>query len=470
MKKDILQRIAGFCFALLMVLAFNSSFFNVLHTHAQTMSESEKQAQEAKWREELAATEAEIAQWQKQLDTTKQGTKSLQGEAAILQAKINEAKAFIKQRQIQIEQLTRDIGEKNRTISELEAKMNRGKESLASIIRATNEIDLFSLPEVILSNQNISAFFEDMDSYNTLKVSLKQEFDGIKELQSLTEAERKALDTKRAAEADRKAQIETDKKKIEQNEKEKQRLITINKTQEKSYEQVIAEKQKKAAEIRAALFRLRDSAGIPFGDALNYANVASQKTGVRAALILAILTQESDLGKNLGSCLITNLDTGDGAGKNTGTLFEQVMKAPRDTAPFKSITERLGRDPKMTPVSCPPGTKWTASRGYGGAMGPSQFIPSTWELFKSRIGSAVGVPAEQADPWNPSHSFMATGIYLADLGASAGGYTAERNAACRYYSGRSCDSRAPANTFYGNQVLAKAENIQLTMIDPLEGF
>ena len=461
-----------FCYNCRMKKALMIAFIFLLAIPAlgQTMTESEKQAQEQKWREELAATEQEIAKWQAELNKTKQGTKSLQGEAKILQAKINEAKAFIKQRQIQIEQLTRDIGQKNRTINILEAKLNRGLESLASILRATNEIDSYSLPEVMLSNQNISAFFEDMDSYNSLKVSLKEEFDSIKELQSLTEAERKVLDQKRAAEADRKAQIETDKKRIEQNEKEKQRLITINKTAEKTYEQVIAEKQKKAAEIRAALFRLRDSAGIPFGDALNYATVAFQKTGIRPALILAILTQESELGKNQGACLVNNLETGDGSGKNTGTLFEQVMKAPRDTTPFKDITERLGRDWKMTPVSCPPGTKYTSGRGYGGGMGPSQFIPSTWELFKARIASAIGVSENQADPWNPSHSFMATAIYLADLGASASGYTAERNAACRYYSGRSCDSRSPANSFYGNQVMAKAENIQLTMIDPLEGF
>ena len=461
-----------FCYNCRMKKALMIAFIFLLAIPAlgQTMTESEKQAQEQKWREELAATEQEIAKWQAELNKTKQGTKSLQGEAKILQAKINEAKAFIKQRQIQIEQLTRDIGQKNRTINILEAKLNRGLESLASILRATNEIDSYSLPEVMLSNQNISAFFEDMDSYNSLKVSLKEEFDSIKELQSLTEAERKVLADKRAAEADRKAQIETDKKRIEQNEKEKQRLITINKTAEKTYEQVIAEKQKKAAEIRAALFRLRDSAGIPFGDALNYATVAFQKTGIRPALILAILTQESELGKNQGACLVNNLETGDGSGKNTGTLFEQVMKAPRDTVPFKDITERLGRDWKMTPVSCPPGTKYTSGRGYGGGMGPSQFIPSTWELFKARIASAIGVSENQADPWNPSHSFMATAIYLADLGASASGYTAERNAACRYYSGRSCDSRSPANSFYGNQVMAKAENIQLTMIDPLEGF
>src|SRR3989344_1809307 len=366
------------------------------------LTEAQIQEQEAKWRSELAATEKEIAEWESVLSKTKQGTASLQRDASILQAKISEAKAFIKKRQIQIEQLTRDIGLKTKTINELEAKVNRGKESLAGILRSTNEIDSYSLAEVMLSNKNLSQFFEDIDSYNSIKASLETQFKEIRELQGKTDSERKILDEKRIAEADTKAKIEADKKRVELDEKEK---------------------QKKAAQIRAALFALRDTEGIAFGDALKYATLASGKTGVRPALILAILTQESDLGKNQGSCLINNLETGDGAGKNTGTLFEKVMKSPRDTAPFKEITDRLGKDWKMTPVSCPPGTKWTASRGYGGAMGPSQFIPSTWELFKSRLGTSLGIDGNQVNPWNPEHAILATAVYMSDLGASSGTYT-----------------------------------------------
>lgn len=438
---------------------------------SQALTETQIQEQEAKWRLELEATEKEIAEWEAILSKTKTGTASLERDASVLQAKINEAKAFIKQRQIQIQQLTSQINLKTKTISELESKLNRGKESLASILRSTNELDSYSLAEVMLSNKNLSQFFEDVDSYNSIKISLEDQFNEIRVLQGKTNTERKILDEKRTAEADTKAKIEADKKKVEIDEKEKQRLININKTQEKTYAQVIAEKQKKAAQIRAALFALRDTEGIAFGDALKYATLASGKTGVRPALILAILTQESDLGKNQGSCLLNNIETGDGAGKNTGTLFEKVMKAPRDTVPFKDITDRLGKDWKMTPISCPPGTKWSASRGYGGAMGPSQFIPSTWELFKNRLGSNLGLEANSVNPWNPEHAILATAVYMDDLGAGGGGYTAERNAACKYYSGRSCGvGGGPANTFYGNQVMAKAENIQLTMIDPLEGF
>ena len=444
--------------------------FIVAPSNSFALTEAEIQAQEAKWKAELEATEKEIAEWENILNQTKTGTASLERDAALLNAKINEAKAFIRKRQIQINQLTADIGLKTKTIAELEEKMNRGKESLASILKSTNELDSFSLVEVMLSNKNLSQFFEDVDSYNSIKTSLETQFNEIRYLQAKTDEERTALDKKRIAEADTKAKIEADKRKVELDEAEKQRLININKNQEKTYEQVISEKEKKAAQIRAALFALRDTEGIAFGDALKYATLASQKTGVRPALILAILTQESDLGKNQGSCLVNNLETGDGAGKNTGTFFEQVMKAPRDTVPFKNITERLGKDWKMTPVYCPPGKVYVSGRGFGGGMGPSQFIPSTWELFKNKLGGVLGIKPDNVNPWNPEHAILATAVYMADLGASSGGYTAERNAACRYYSGRACDNKAPANSFYGTQVLAKAENIQLMMIDPLEGF
>ncbi|PJA33902.1 MAG: hypothetical protein CO184_00730, partial [Candidatus Zambryskibacteria bacterium CG_4_9_14_3_um_filter_40_16] len=216
-------------------------------------------------------------------------------------------------------------------------------------------------------------------------------------------------------------------------------------------------------------FRLRDTEGIPFGKALEFAEFASSKTDVSPALILAILSQESDLGKNQGSCILSSLETGNGVGKNTGRVFEQVMKAPRDTVPFENITKRLGLDWTLTPVSCPPGTVYKVGRGFGGGMGPAQFIPSTWELFKNRIGSAVGVSGAQANPWNPQHAFVATGIFLSDLGASSNSYTSQRNAACKYYSGASCTAgRQPPNVFYGDSVLKKAEEIQAN-IDFLKG-
>src|SRR3990167_10587235 len=171
--------------------------FIVAPSNSFALTEAEIQAQEAKWKAELEATEKEIAEWENILNQTKTGTASLERDAALLNAKINEAKAFIRKRQIQINQLTADIGLKTKTIAELEEKMNRGKESLASILKSTNELDSFSLVEVMLSNKNLSQFFEDVDSYNSIKTSLETQFNEIRYLQAKTDEERSDLDKKR---------------------------------------------------------------------------------------------------------------------------------------------------------------------------------------------------------------------------------------------------------------------------------
>ena len=137
--------------------------------------------------------------------------------------------------------------------------------------------------------------------------------------------------------------------------------------------------------IRAALFPLRDSAAIPFGTALLYAENAAKKTGVRPAFVLAILKQESNSGANVGSCVITNLTSGETKSVNSGTVFPNGIHPTRDLPLLAGIVEGVGRNPITTRVSCP-----LASGGYGGAMGPAQFIPSTWNLIKARIANALG--------------------------------------------------------------------------------
>jgi len=131
------------------------------------------------------------------------------------------------------------------------------------------------------------------------------------------------------------------------------------------------------------------------------------------------------------------------------------MKPGRDVGPFLTITSALGLDPLKTVVSC----QQASVGGWGGAMGPAQFIPSTWMLFKDRLAADLGIPG-MPNPWNPLHAFMASSIYLTDLGAGSQSYSAEKNAACKYYSGSSC-AKSKAIASYGTQALNMAATIQL---------
>jgi len=448
-----------------LILIFAVTLFPAHILEAQTSSEYE-----AKLRQEEAQLQAEIESLNKDVGRIEGQKSSIEQAIALIDAQIRALQAKIRLSSLTINNLSKDIGSKTNTVSELEDKLVRSQSSLANLMRRTDQNDAISLPEILLKDGSLSDFFVEVDSFQTLKGSLNIMMDQVRNYKAQTQEEKENLEGRKTKEANARASLQANQDLVDVKKKEQARLLSIKKGELNTYQQYVSEKQARISQIRSALFDLEGTDGIPFGDAYDYAVEAGKATGVRPAFILAILTQESDLGKNLGSCLVTDLSTGDGQGKNTGNPFQRVMYAPRDTTPFGDIATRLGKDWRSTPVSCPPSATYYPYRGFGGGMGPSQFIPSTWELFKKRIGKAVGVSADQADPWNPYHAITATAIYLSDLGAGTQTYTAEKNAACRYYSGSSCNpNRKPSNSFYGEQVVKKADTIQTTMINPILG-
>ncbi len=411
----------------------------------------------------LAECEKEITAQQVVLDGQKTNSKTLQNEITTLQANIDAAKKRINQKNTVIKTLGNDIKAKNETIGVLNTHIDKGRESLAQLIRRTNEIDNVSFVNAVLTAKSISDFYSDVDTYASVKKSVKESVDDIKSDKQKTEEVKKELEVKQDEQIDAKAEIERQKSLVEKNQKDQKVLLNISKNKEAEYQKVLADRKAKAASIRAALFKLRDQGAIPFGEAYEYAKIASEKTGVRTAFILAILKQESNLGANVGSCVITDLSSGQTKGVNSGTIFANGIHPTRDLPTLQTILKDLGRDPLQTRVSCP----ILGVPGYGGAMGPAQFIPSTWKMFATRIASAMG--KSLADPWNPADAIMANALYVKDLGAAAQTYTTERNAACRYYSGRSCDAPGVKNLFYGNAVMEHAKAIQAN-IDILESI
>jgi peptidoglycan hydrolase CwlO-like protein len=392
---------------------------------AQALSAEQK----AQLQAEYDQLQKEIAEWQKVLDDTRAKKKTIQGDVTALDAQIKKAETEIKQRNVTITKLLSDIKEKAARIGTLEYRLQQGRESLAKLLRQKNEAENQSLVVLALGADDLSSFFADVQDVDAIDRSLQDLFAQLRGVKAETEKEKAALDERKNAELDARYEVQVRQTQIKQNQTEKKELLAVTTTQEKSYSQVLAERQKRANEIRNALFELRDSQGISFQAALQYATAAEASTGVRAALILGILRQESNLGANVGQCVLTSADTGAGKGKNTGKVFSNVMHPTRDVPPFLALAERLGIDPYSQVVSCP----IAGAGGYGGAMGPSQFIASTWKLYEPRVAAATG--SSVGDPWKASHAVMAMGLYLKDLGAAKQTYSAEREAAGRYYAG-----------------------------------
>lgn len=420
-------------------------------TWAETVQE--KAAREVQLRAELSVVEKQIAEQTNLLRSKQKETASVQRDIDILNFKIKTSQLNIQAKQIEIARLGTDIGKKVKTIGALNIKIEDGKIALAKLLRQTRELDNNGAIDIALGATTMSDFFADLTAFQFIQEAMADSFAIIRGTKVQTEKQKVVLEDRRDAATTAKIAIEAEKAKIEDLNKQKNVLLKLSKAQESSYKSVIALKQKERTKILTALFKLRDAKGISFGQALDYANVVSKKIGIRPAFLLAIITQESDissgtLGVNVGTCNRPQ-DT---------KKWRDVMKPTRDYEPFLAITKSLGIDPETVPVSCPYGG------GYGGAMGPAQFIPSTWVLYIDRIARITG--NNPPNPWDAEDAFAASGLLLLDNGAIGGNYASERKAALKYYAGGNWSS--PKNAFYGDQVMAKATKYQ-AMIDSLQG-
>lgn len=432
-------------FARIFLLALLAGYIALRGDYFVLAQEQPVDAQVASRKAEL---ERELVEIEKKINTQRSLVQekqrervSLERDVSILDANMEKARLGIKQRTIAISRLNDEIKDKGTIIKELDAKIGRGKESLAQLIRKTNELDHRSLVAVVLGNKNLSEFFVDLDSFQSIKLGLQVSFEDIRSTKEETNTARDVLEEKQSDEIELRNLQELQRKKIEVQENEKQKILTTSKGVEAQYQKVLKDQEKTAAMIRSELFTLRGTAAIPFGIALDLAKLAGNKMGVRPAFILGIIAEESNLGENVG----------------TGS-WSADMHPTRDVPVFKDIVTRLGLNPDVVPVSKKP---WY---GWGGAMGPAQFIPSTWILYEKQIASLTG--HNPPNPWDPGDAFMAAAILLADNGADSMTPQTERLAALRYLAGWK-NATNPSYAFYGDEVMELAAKYQ-SQIDILD--
>lgn len=389
------------------------------------------------------------------ISKTEKQKKTLQGEISLLAKKINQLANQIQQSNVMIRDLTLQIRDTESSIEKTSQKVEEKKRQLKEILRVIYEMDRKSLFEILLTDRTLSNFFDQLIYLETLNSKSQEILEIVKNLKKSLEEQRMILDTEREnLQNVLKMQI----LQKQESEKTKQEKDYLAKMTESQYQKLLAEKkeiEKKAAAIRAKIFELVGVEKAPsFGEAIEIAKAVTNIINIRPAFLLAIISQESAIGRNVGQCYLTNTITGEGVRIATGEHEIRVMNPQRDIPIFLELTKKLNLNHSQTPVSC-----WIPIYisgkpfGWGGAMGPAQFIPSTWNLYEERISQLLA--GRVPNPWAIFDSFLAAAIYLADLGATAKTPNAERVAANKYCGGYS---------WYATRVMERADCIQ-TFID-----
>lgn len=445
-----------FMFVSIVVLAFvlpasprgGPNFFSLVSAQTSVLNNSSPSEERELLEKELEELERQISGIEQDITKTQKEKDNLKNQISILRNKIKKLDLQIQQSNKIIGDLRSQITDTSSSIDKTGQDIGNIKGKLGGILQRIYREDKKSEAEIVLASSTLSDFFNNVAALEALNARLRELLENIEELNEYLESQKEALETERTEEENF-VKIQTLQKQDSQSsQNQTEYLLDVTKGKESEYQRLLVDRQKRAQEIRSRIFEL---IGVPeaptFGEALEIANAVSSQTGVRPALLLAVLTQESNIGKNVGQCFLKDANTGSGVVARTSKSVSKVMKPSRDVQPFLQITKELGRDPFNTPVSCP------MSYGWGGAMGPAQFIPSTWMAYRDKLQALIGRPA---DPWNIKDAFLAAAVYLADYGAAQQTYNGEWKAAMIYFSG----STNTRYRFYGDSVMAIAKQYE----------
>lgn len=440
MKKEARRSAIFLLFTTLFLMAV---FFLQDTAMANPSPEEERQALE----EELKKLEQQISQYEQDVSKTQQEKQTLKNRIAYLKRQVEKLNLQITQGNLMIRDLRSQVQATQKSMEVTERQIEAYRERLTVILRRLYQESQKSTLEILLAEPKFSDFFASVVALEQLNEENQKLLSNIKDLKGYLETQKQAIEEEKE-DLEKTVQIQMlQKQQHVATQKEQQKILEQTEGKEQMYQQLLSVTRQRAAEIRARIFELIGVAVAPtFGEAAEIAKFVQSVTGIRPAFLLAVLTQESNIGKNVGQCYVTNFTTGSGVVAYNGKTVTRVMHPTRDIPLFLKITEAVGRDPSRTPVSCPlPDVK-----GYGGAMGPAQFIPSTWVLIAQKVEAVTG---KAADPWNIKDAFLAAGIYLRDLG----GLTSEFKAAMMYFSG---SSWTKYEEFYGRSVLSIAERYE----------
>jgi peptidoglycan hydrolase CwlO-like protein len=403
-----------------------------------------------------------------ELDITKTSAEknTLKTQIATLTKKIKDLDYQIYQSNLSIKSLGFQIVDTGKSITETEREIESQKEKIGLILRAVANEDNKSFIEVLIASKTISDFFDNLVYLDTLNVKNQELLSNFQKLQETLQGQKVSLEEDKGETESLLALQSVQKKESSTTKATKDQLYTLTEAQ---YQAKLKEKEdiaKKTAEIAAKLLQVvglaEDQRAPTFGEAIALAKEVGTAIGLRPAFLLAIISQESAIGKNVGQCYITDAKTGGGKYSN-GKLVSRIMNNVRDLPVFLDILNKSGRTMIKTPVSCwindcvngayhckgyvsDTGAITCAKSGYvaygfGGAMGPAQFIPSTWKLYEDKVKAQTG--KSYADPWNLKDAFTAAGIYLKTLGG--GIQSGEYRAASKYYGGSSAYASSVAN-------------------------
>lgn len=205
--------------------------------YAQTVREvrnkiDQKTLDIAKLEEEIKIYQGELDNLGKQKDSLSVSIKQLDITKKKLNADISVTQNKIDKTNLQIQNLTSDIGDK-------ESSIGINLDSIKTEIRKINELEDTSFVEMILSNNDFTFIWNDIDNIIVVRESMRENIKSLKETKTLLEDTRGKTIIAKNELTRLKTQLSDQEKIVVENVNEKNKLLTQTKNNETNYQKLV---------------------------------------------------------------------------------------------------------------------------------------------------------------------------------------------------------------------------------------
>jgi murein DD-endopeptidase MepM/ murein hydrolase activator NlpD len=153
-----------------------------------------------------------------------------------LNAKINVTKTNINSIELQIKELNGSIENKQDSIK----KNHRG---LAQALNRINEIDQVTFLEQVLSSENVSALWTEVEENQSFQKAVAEHVDSLNETKRVLEVNRDDSEKKRDELEVQRKKLAGEQQALEVNRREQAALLSQTKNQESNYQKILKDKQ-----------------------------------------------------------------------------------------------------------------------------------------------------------------------------------------------------------------------------------
>jgi len=235
---------------------------------AATMDELKKQIETKS--EEIKRLEEEANKYRAQIKVKQEMGKTLKTELNRIDQTIKGLRSDIALTERKIQKTSLEVEKITFEMREKEAAIQKLKYGLAALMQSLSEKDKESYLAILIKNSVLSDFFKQLDYLNLLEKKVLNTMDDLRVIRKELEEKKTEMEGKKKELASLKESIQNQKENQEDLKENRQVLLKTTKNQEKNYQQLLLEQEKKRMaledEIRAIEAKIRvtiDSSLLP---------------------------------------------------------------------------------------------------------------------------------------------------------------------------------------------------------------